>query len=112
MSTYYRIQDRQYGTEGLFDRERVTYDMSYRDETARRGVSCCGSLQELIEYYVQAPVEIGTDPVIIVMEGEPSGDTPLDAHLGEHLIYPTRIVDVIDAEEAGFFDGVNALLDD
>ncbi|GAA2183336.1 hypothetical protein GCM10009785_26540 [Brooklawnia cerclae] len=109
-ATYVRIQDRKYGTDGLFDPERLSFGMSMSDESARRGVSCCDDLESLMDYYVQAPVLIGDDPVIVVMEGELSDDEPLDAQLGERLIFPTRIVEVIDAETAGFFDGVNERL--
>ena len=59
-----------------------------------------------------AKVEIGDDPVIITMEGVESDDEPLDAELGERLIHPTRIVSIVSAETAGFFDGINARLDD
>ena len=111
-STYVRIQDRKYGTEGLFDTDRLSWDMGMCDDNARRGVSCCDDLEALLDYYVQAPIEIGDDPVIITMEGVESDDEPLDAELGERLIHPTRIVSIVSAETAGFFDGINARLDD
>ena len=41
MSTYVRIQDRKYGTEGLFDADRLSWDMGMCDDNARHGVSCC-----------------------------------------------------------------------
>lgn len=110
MSTYVRIQDRQYGTDGLFDPERLSFDMMARDELARRGVSCCSDLEALMDYYVQFPVEIGDDPVIITMEGEPTGDTPLDGEFGEYLIHPIRIISIESAEDAGFYDGINERL--
>lgn len=112
MTTYVRIQDRQYGTDSLFDRDRLSYDMMARDETARRGVSVCTDLDALMDYYIQCPIEIGDEPVIITLEGEPSGDTPLDADMGEYLIHATKIISVISAEDAGFYDGINERLGD
>ena len=61
MSTYVRIQDRKYGTEGLFDADRLSWDMGMCDDNARCGVSCCDDLEALLDYYVQAPIEIGDD---------------------------------------------------
>ena len=112
-TTYVRIQDRKYGTEGLFATDRMSYVpfSGFNEETARHGVSACIDLEALMDYYAQFPIEIGDDPVIITMEGEPSGDTGLDAEFGEYLIRPTRIVSVESAEDAGFFDGINARLD-
>src|SRR5690606_17242389 len=108
MATYVRIQDRKYGTDGLLDTSRLSFvPTSMDDDTARPGVSCCADLEPLMDYYVQFPVPIGDDPVIVTMEGEPSGDTPLDGEYGEYLIYPTRIISVVDAEEAGFYAGID-----
>lgn len=109
-TTYVRIQDRQYGTDSLFDPDRISWGMGMTETSGRNGTSCCTDLEALMDYYVQAPIEIGADPVIIVMEGIESDDTPLDAHLGERLIHVTRIVEILDAETAGFFDGINERL--
>ena len=110
-STYVRIQDRKYGTEGLFDADRLSWDMGMCDNNARHGVSCCDDLEALLDYYVQAPIEIGDDPVIITMEGVESDDEPLDAELGERLIHPTRIISIVSAEAVGFYDGINERLE-
>lgn len=110
-STYVRIQDRKYGTDELFTEGRLSNDMLAREHNARLGVSVCSDLDALMDYYVQFPVEIGDDPVIITLEGEPSGDTPLDGEFGEYLIIPTRVVSIESAEDAGFYDGINARLD-
>ena len=111
-STYVRIQDRKYGTDGLLDAERLSWDMGMCERNARRGVSCCDDLEALLDYYVQAPIEIGDDPVIITMEGTPSDDEPLDAEFGERLIHPTRIISIVSADEAGFYEGINARLEE
>lgn len=111
-STYVRIQDRKYGTDSLFAEGRLSNDMQAREHNARLGVSVCSDLDALMDYYAEYPVEIGDDPVIVTLEGEPSGDTPLDGEAGEYLIIPTRVVSVESAEDAGFYDGINARLDD
>lgn len=113
MATYVRIQDRQYGTETFFDADRLSFDpTSFQDETARRGVSVCADLDALADYYLQCPIPIGDDPVIITLEGELSTDTPLDAAMGEYLIHPTRVVSIESAEDAGFFDAIDERLGD
>ena len=112
MSTYVRIQDSKWGTDGLFDADRLSWDMGMCEDNARHGVSCCDDLEALLDYYVQCPIEIGDDPVIITMEGRETNDQPLDAQYGERLITPTRIVSIESAEAAGFFAGINARLDD
>ena len=109
-STWVRIQDESHGTESLLDPERMSYDMVMSDRSARRGVSVCTDLDALMDYYIERPIEIGDRPVIVTLEGDETGDTPLDEEQGEHLIYPTRIVSIADAEAAGFFDGINARL--
>ena len=111
-STYVRIQDRKYGTDGLLDADRLSWDMGMCESNARRGVSCCDDLEALLDYYVQAPIEIGDDPVIITMDGVESDDEPLDAEFGERLIHPTRIVSIVSADEAGFYEGINARLEE
>lgn len=111
MTTYVRIQDRNHGTEDLFREGRYSLSMREHEGDERIGVSVCDDLEALMDYYVQNPIEIGNDPVIITLEGELSDDEPLDAEHGERLIIPTRIVSIVDAEEAGFFDGINARLD-
>lgn len=109
--TYTRIQDRSWGTDELFTAGRQSNDMGWNESNARTGVSVCEDLDALMDYYVQAPIEIGSDPVIITLEGELAEDQPLDADLGEYLIIPTRVVSIESAEDAGFFDGINARLD-
>ncbi|MGY5765008.1 hypothetical protein ACXET9_07405 [Brachybacterium sp. DNPG3] len=107
-STYVRIQDRQYGTDSLFIEGRRSFvPTSMDDERSRLGVSVCADLESLLDYYYEHQLPIGDDPVIITLEGEPSGDLPLDAAAGEHLIIPTRVVSIESAEDAGFYDGID-----
>lgn len=110
MATYVRIQDRKFGTQDLFREGRISDSMMHYEWAERVGVSVCDDLEALMDYYVQCPIEIGDDPVIIALEGDIADDQPVDAEYGERLIFPTKIVSIEDAESAGFFDGINARL--
>ncbi|QIK63821.1 hypothetical protein G7068_11945 [Leucobacter viscericola] len=111
MATYVRIQDRKHGIEDLLREGRASLPMRNEETDTRYGVSVCTNLEALMDYYVQCPIEIGDDPVIITLEGDIADDQPLDAEYGEILINATRVVSIESAEDAGFFDGINARLD-
>lgn len=62
------------------------------DDRIRRGVSVCGSREELAEYLAQVGIPFEDDWELLEVAGTPSGDEDEDAHLGCSLIIPTEII--------------------
>ncbi len=80
-------------------------------DMARYGVSVMDTLDELAAYAATAGMDLGSVPMSIVeLDGYPSGDDAEDAHLGECLVCPTRIVAVRDVDD-DFITDVFARLD-
>lgn len=113
MSTGYRIQNAGHDATDLLDPEQqVSYHYSGDDDLTRRGVSVCDSIEALAEYIAQTGIEI--DPhhsVIVKVDGYHSDDEPVDAELGESLLIPTAVVEVIDPDAVGFYDLVSEAFD-
>lgn len=92
--TFYRIQDGDIPVEQLLDPEYQISE-SYCTGTIRTGKSVCRSIEELAAYFAQAGVPL--DPrtsVLVELDGDYTGEDDEDAHLGAHLVIPTRIVSV------------------
>lgn len=62
-------------------------------EDSRYGVSVCRDEDALIDYLAHTGADMD-DAVLIELEGDWSDDEGHDAHIGEELILPTRIVSV------------------
>lgn len=107
MATGYRIQD--FPAHELLDGPQTS--MSHNDYTERPGKSVCLTIEDLATYFAQAGVPLGDNPILVEVEGDWEMDVEdEDAHLGAHLIHPTRI---ISAEPVGedFYNLVNAAYD-
>lgn len=113
MTTGYRIQSAAHDVADLLDpTKQFSLNYNGQDEDTRRGISVCDTLDDLAAYIAQSGIVIDTDASVIVhIEGTPSTDTPCDAHLGERLIHPTRIISVTDADDTGIWDLVSAAYD-
>ena len=113
MTTGYRIQSENHGVTDLLDPERqISLSYSGRDEDVRQGISVCASLEDLAAYIAQTGIEIdASNSVVVVVEGPESEDLPCDAHLGELLIHPTRVVSVTPADDTDIWDLVDAAYD-
>lgn len=110
-NSYYRIQNaNREVTDLLIADEQVS--RNHADETSVRvGVSVCDDLEALAEYVAQTGMILNWAATVLVeVEGYMSTDTPEDAHLGERLIHPTRIVSVVETPDE-FFEAVNAAYD-
>lgn len=105
--TFYRIQD--YDPAELLTGEQTS--MSYSSGTERAGKSVCRSIEELAAYFAQTGVPMDpTTSILVELEGTYSPDEDEDAHLGAHLIFPTRIVSAGPIPDE-FFAAVDAYLD-
>lgn len=103
--TYFRIDaaDRDH-TWMLDPAQQVSYGwVGDEERSARAGVSCCGSIEDLAVYFGTTGGDLSGDRVIVELEGTRSADRPLDAELGEYLVHPTRIASVIDLDDAADF---------
>ncbi|MEV6818457.1 hypothetical protein AB0M72_06850 [Nocardiopsis dassonvillei] len=60
-------------------------------EDVRHGISVCRDVDELVTYFATVGGDL-SDVVLVELEGEYSDDEGHDAHLGEWLILPSRIV--------------------
>ena len=70
------------------------------DDSTRRGVSVCASLEDLYLYFCGRHAEL-TDRWVVELEGRESEEEDWDAADGAVLIYPTKVVSVtpLDPEE-------------
>lgn len=93
--TFFRIQPADRDTALLLD-EDTWQSRNWNDEwaPARYGVSVCGSVDDLVEYFRIAGGWVD-ETVLVELDGHYSHDTDEDAHAGAILICPTRIVSVI-----------------
>lgn len=108
-TTAYRLQDADRDLDDLLDPEQqYSFPMSGEDEDVRHGVSGCLTLGDLAAYIACHAIEM-TAPVVVMIEGPESDDTPLDADDGEVLILPVRAERV--ADDVEFFDLVGDLVD-
>ena len=91
--TYFRIQpqdrpnilDPQYQTSSSWN------DLG-DDERIRKGVSVCGSREDLAEYLAQVGIPFEDDWELLEVAGHRADDEDEDAHLGCSLIIPTEII--------------------
>lgn len=113
--SFYRIQDRSIDAAVLLDPEWQV-SLSYSTGSTRPGKSVCRSVEELAEYFAQAGVPL--DPagsVLVELDGDWAVDEAgrfiedEDAHLGAHLVIPTRVIAVTEIPDA-FYDAVDAYL--
>ena len=96
--TYFRIQSAAHDPLHLLD---PGYQFSHpvNGSAVRRGVSVCDSIEDLALYLASPQgagvlVRVARDATVIVeLEGDESGDAPLDPEM-ESLIIPTRIIGV------------------
>lgn len=114
--SFYRIQNRTIPTEQLLDPEWQASE-SYCTGTIRPGKSVCRSIEELAAYFAQAGVPLDpTESVLIELDGTWATDEAgrfvedEDAHLGAHLVIPTRIIAVTEIP-GEFHTAVEAFLD-
>lgn len=108
--SFFRIQDRSIPVEQLLDPEFQTSE-SYSSGAVQQGKSVCRSIEELATYFAQSGVPL--DPagsVLVEVEGTWSLEDDEDAHLGAHLVFPTRIVAVTDIPDE-FYAAVDAFFD-
>jgi hypothetical protein len=61
------------------------------DRTERRGVSVFPTHAGLLRYLVEQDAELDGN-VILELEGEPTGDTDIDADSGAMLVRPVHVV--------------------
>lgn len=91
--TYFRIQPQD--RPNILDPEYQTsssWNDLGDDERIRKGVSVCGSREDLAEYLAQVGIPFEEDWELLEVAGYPSGDEDEDAHLGPMLIIPTEII--------------------
>lgn len=104
----YRIQDKKRGVEYLLDPEtQYSWPMDYDESKVRHGVSGCETIEGLAAYWATHAV-YATDPVLVLVEGPQSEDTPLDEEFGEVLVLP-ETAEVI--EDSPVFELINYLVD-
>ena len=104
----YRIQDKKRGVEYLLDPEtQYSWPMDYDESKVRHGVSGCETIEGLAAYWATHAVD-ATDPVLVLVEGPQSEDTPLDEEFGEVLVLP-ETAEVI--EDSSVFELINYLVD-
>ncbi|UTN92950.1 hypothetical protein SEA_FINKLE_31 [Gordonia phage Finkle] len=113
MSSWYRIQEAGYEAADLLiaDNQISRPWGGDEDRDSREGISVCGSREELAEYLVQAAIPFGAGEWnLIELEGQMSGNSAVDAELGEYLVYPTAIISVENIND-GFLDEIDAAAD-
>lgn len=104
----YRIQDKKRGIEYLLDPEtQYSWPMGYDESKVRHGVSGCETIEGLAAYWATHAVD-ATEPVLVLVEGPQSEDTPLDEEFGEVLVLP-ETAEVI--EDSSVFELINYLVD-
>lgn len=104
----YRIQGKKRGVEYLLDPEtQYSWPMDYDESKVRHGVSGCETIEGLAAYWATHAVD-ATDPVLVLVEGPQSEDTPLDEEFGEVLVLP-ETAEVI--EDSSVFELINYLVD-
>lgn len=93
--TFFRIQPADRDTALLLD-EDTWQSRNWNDAWAepRHGVSVCGSIDELVDYFRTVAGWVDEDCVVVELDGYHSDDTDEDAHVGALLVCPTRIVSV------------------
>ncbi|GAA2360714.1 hypothetical protein Cme02nite_37980 [Catellatospora methionotrophica] len=93
--TFFRIQPADRDTALLLDEDNWQ-SRNWNDEwaPARHGVSVCGSIDGLVEYFRTAAGWVDEACVVVELDGYHSDDTDEDAHAGALLVCPTRIVSV------------------
>lgn len=102
MRTYYRVQPGTRPVETLLDTEAQISSAWHSDDLDRSGISVCESREILAQYLatVGEGIPYGSGGwVLVELEGDESGDTPLDAEYGEILVRPTRIVNVTSLDD-------------
>ncbi len=115
--TYFRVQCGKRDVNDLLDSaeqvSRAWHDTTEEERLARTGISVCDSRENLARYLgtVGQGIPFGMPGwVLVELEGDLSDDQPLDAAFGEYLIHPTRIVSVIEIDDA-MFDMIGAAYD-
>lgn len=104
----YRIQDKKRGIEYLLDPEtQYSWPTDYDESKVRHGVSGCETIEGLAAYWATHAVD-ATDPVLVLVEGPQSEDTPLDEEFGEVLVLP-ETAEVI--EDSPVFELISYLVD-
>lgn len=109
--SFFRIQDASIDPALLLDPEHQVSE-SYCTGTTRQGKSVCRSIEELAQYFAQAGVPL--DPrtsVLVELDGTWAPEEDEDAHLGAHLVFPTRIIAVTEIPDE-FYAEVNRFLDE
>ena len=112
---YYRIQQPEHSIDLLLDPE-CQFSTSYchtdenGEESVRRGVSVCDSIESLAGYFAQTGVPLSSDCSIVTLDGDWSDDEDEDAALGALLVIPTEILNVAPVTDE-FFDLVGAAYD-
>jgi hypothetical protein len=93
--TYYRIQPADRDTADLLD-EATWQSCNWSDPWAepRYGVSVCGSLDDLVDYFRAASGYVDDTMVVVELLGDLSDEDDEDAHVGALLVCPSRIVSV------------------
>ncbi len=105
----YRINSREM-TTGDCHANHVSslwVDGSDSDDAIRRGVSCCATLTELVDYFADGcpgnrtgrDADFG-DAYLVELEGDESDDEAWDE--GELLLHPTRIISCEPMGQTGF----------
>lgn len=97
--TYFRVQIAERDVNDLLDEGyQFSHAPSRAPHLTRTGVSVMTSMDDLAEYFAcrdSDGLQIRNGAwVIVEVEGTETGDSPVDAHFGEVLVRPTRIVAV------------------
>lgn len=112
--TYFRVQTADRDVADLIDVERgqISFSWNGPESYDRPGVSVCESLDALVTYLAQSGIPIGCGEwVVVEIEGdEIPGSDPMDAEIGEILVYPTSIVSVRPLDDE-IFDMIGAAYD-
>ena len=105
-TTGYRIHDMRHLDAMLDPETQISLGVNH-DKVYRRGVSYCRNFPMLAAYFAVMPLDI-TNPGLVKVTGEESDDIPCDAHLGEHLMFPTsyQVIDGVD-----FYEMIDPLVD-
>lgn len=73
--------------------QHATCGGTHEVEDVRYGISCCRSVDDLVDYLAQTGADLD-DCVLVEMAGNISDDDDHDAELGAVLLLPTRICSV------------------
>ena len=103
---YFRIQEASRNPIDLIDPDhgQISYSWAGPESYDRPGVSVCGSFEELISYLAQTTIPFGYGEwVIVELDGDEVEDVvPMDAEVGEILVWPTEIISVRPVDDAIF----------